>query len=409
VSPLVSLRIAVRAILRHKMRSFLTTLGIMIGVAAVIAVVAIGEGAKARVEETFSAMGTNLLVLLPGSFGGGGMRGGFGSASTLTWDDLAAIRGQVTSVTHVAPTSRSSVSLVSDQQNWTTQIFGTTSEYFAIRNWHVARGSLFVDNEAERSAKVVVLGRTVAEMLFDPGTEPIGQIVRIKQAPFQVIGILESKGQSPMGQDYDDGVFVPIKAYQTKIQGGLQKYVAGEVFVSAASAGDTSSVEAQITALLRERHRIVPPKSDDFSVRNLEEFASAQQESTKTLTLLLACIAAISLLVGGIGIMNIMLVSVTERTREIGVRMAVGAKAWHILAQFLAESLVLSMAGGVIGVVLGLGIARRLAMQFEWPLLIRPDVIVLAVGFSAVVGVVFGLYPASRASELDPIEALRYE
>ncbi|MFH0899265.1 MAG: ABC transporter permease [Pseudomonadota bacterium] len=407
MNPLVTFRVATRALVRHKLRAFLTTLGIVIGVGAVIAMVAIGEGAKAKVQQTFAAMGTNMLIVLPGSFTGGGMRGGFGSASTLTWDDLRAIR-ELSAVRVAAPALRVNASLVSEEQNWTTQVNGTTPEYFEVRNWKATRGSLFVQADVDNGAKALVIGETVAEKLFGRGSDPIGQIVRIRQAPFSVVGVLASKGQSPMGQDYDDTSFVPVTAYQAKIQGGLQKYIAGQIVVGARSEEDTKRAESQITSLLRDRHRLESGE-DDFSVRNLTEFASAQEESTRTLTLLLAAIAAVSLLVGGIGIMNIMLVSVTERTREIGVRMAVGAKPRHILAQFLVESLTLSVAGGLIGVALGVLAARKIAGAFGWPALMPPDIIVIAVAFSALVGVVFGLYPAYQASRLDPIQALRYE
>jgi putative ABC transport system permease protein len=409
VNVLQTLRVAVRALLRNKLRSFLTTLGIIIGVSAVIAMVAIGEGAKARVEESFASMGSNLLIVLPGSTSTGGQRGGFGSMPTLTWDDLGAIRSEVPSVKYAAPQLRANAQLLSEDQNWNTTVFGTTTEYFAIRNWPVAIGSAMSDSDLESGSKVVFLGQTVADKLFGPNADPTGQLVRVKNIPFEVKGVLAKKGQSSTGQDYDDAVFVPLKAFQTKIQGGLQQYISGTIFIGATSAETTERAEKQVTNLLRDRHHIGPGADDDFSIRNLTELASAQEEGTKTLTTLLASIAAVSLLVGGIGIMNIMLVSVTERTREIGVRMAVGANPGNILAQFLVEALTLATTGGVIGVVLGLLTANRLAAQFGWPMLIRPDIIAIAVGFSALVGVVFGLYPARKASHLDPIDALRFE
>jgi putative ABC transport system permease protein len=409
VSPLQTLRVAVRALLRNKLRSFLTTLGIIIGVSAVIAMVAIGEGAKARVEESFASMGSNLLVVLPGSTSAGGQRGGFGSMPTLTWDDLRAIRAEVPTVRYAAPQLRSSAQLLSEDQNWNTSVYGTTTDYFLIRNWPTALGAPMSESDVESGAKVVFLGRTVVEKLFGASVDPVGQTVRIKNIPFEVRGVLSPKGQSPTGQDYDDAAFVPLKAYQTKIQGGLQQFISGVIYVGAVSPAATQRAEQQVTNLLRDRHHIGPGSDDDFSIRNLTELASAQEQGTRTLTTLLASIAAVSLLVGGIGIMNIMLVSVTERTREIGVRMAVGANPGNILAQFLVEALTLAIGGGAIGIALGVLCAQRLAAQFQWPMLIRPDIILIAVVFSGLVGVVFGLYPARTASRLDPIEALRFE
>jgi putative ABC transport system permease protein len=409
MNPLLTLRIALRALLRNKMRSFLTTLGIIIGVSAVIAMVAIGEGAKAQVEKQFAAMGTSLLIVMPGTSSSGGARGGYGSQPTLTWDDLKAIQKEVPSVKMAAPVLRSSTQLASEDQNWSTSVQGTTPDYFTIRTWPAVSGSNITQSDVEGATKVIVLGQTVAQKLFGPTSDPVGQSVRIKNTPFQVIGVLQAKGQSPTGQDYDDGAFVPVTTFQAKIQGGLQKYLSGTIFISALSANETTRAQDAVTALLRDRHHIAQAVDDDFSIRNLAEIAGAQQEGTKTLTTLLASIAAVSLLVGGIGIMNIMLVSVTERTREIGVRMAVGAKPHHILAQFLVEALTLSVMGGLLGVVIGIGGGTWLAARFAWPMLVRPDIVIISVVFSALVGVGFGLYPARKASRLDPIEALRYE
>jgi putative ABC transport system permease protein len=406
---LQTLRVATRALLRNKLRSFLTTLGIIIGVSAVIAMVAIGDGARSRVEASFASMGSNLLVILPGSTTAGGQHGGFGSMPTLTWDDLKAIRTEIPSVRYAAAQLRSNAQILSEDQNWNTGVFGTTTEYFDIRNWPVASGTPMTDTDVESGAKVVFLGQTVVDKLFGPSADPVGQTVRIKNIPFEVRGVLARKGQSPTGQDYDDAAIVPLKAFQTKIQGGLQQFIGGTIYVGAASAASTARAEQQITALLRDRHHIGPGSDDDFSIRNLTELASAQEEGTRTLTTLMASIAAVSLLVGGIGIMNIMLVSVTERTREIGLRMAVGAHPGNVLAQFLVEALTLAVAGGVLGIAIGLGAAGRIAAQFGWPMLIQPRIVVIAVGFSALVGVVFGLYPARKASRLDPIEALRFE
>jgi putative ABC transport system permease protein len=408
VNPLQTVRVAVRALLRNKMRSFLTTLGIIIGVAAVIAMVAIGEGAKARVEETYSAMGSNLMIVLPGSTTSGGAFGGYGSLPTLTWDDLRSIQSDVPSVAHAAARLRSTAQIMAEGQNWSTSVSGTSDEYFSIRNWVVDRGQSLTSADIDAGSKVVVLGQTVVDQLFGDA-DPVGQTVRIKKIPFVVAGVLEKKGQSPSGEDYDDAVFIPQTTFQAKIQGGLQKYINGSIYVGATSSEDLARAEEEVRALLRERHGLQPGADDDFSISNLTEMANAREEGTRTLTTLLASIALVSLLVGGIGIMNIMLVSVTERTREIGIRMACGARPRAILAQFLTEALTLSLAGGAIGILLGLLLAQELSRRFSWPFLIRPDIIVLAVGFSALVGVVFGIYPARKASRLDPIEALRYE
>jgi len=409
VTLLETLRAAIAALLRNKMRSFLTTLGVIIGVAAVIAMVAIGEGAKAQVEQSFASMGANLLIILPGTTTSGGAHGGFGSLPTLTWDDLKSIQTEVPAVRYAAPTLRSNAQVLSEEQNWTTNVTGTTPEFFAIRNWPIAYGAFFTQSDCDTGTKVVVLGQTVVDKLYGPNVDPVGQMVRIMNVPFQVVGVLAKKGQSPMGQDYDDAVFVPQTTFQSKIQGGLQKYLSGAIVVSARSAATTRRAQTQITDLLRDRHHIQQGMDDDFSIRNLSEMASAQQEGTETITSLLASVATVSLLVGGIGIMNIMLVSVTERTREIGLRMAVGAKPRDILAQFLVEALSLSLMGGLLGVGLGVTAAYRLALQFGWPTLIRPDIIGVAVVFSALVGIGFGLYPALKASRLDPINALRFE
>jgi putative ABC transport system permease protein len=407
VNPLVTMRIALRALLRNRMRSFLTMLGIIIGVAAVIAMVAIGEGAKSRVEESFAAMGTNLLIVLPGATTSGGASGGFGTGPTLTWDDLKSIQTELSSVRAAAPVLRRSMQLLSEEQNWSTSVQGVTPDYFAIRSWSMDKGAGITQQDIDGGSKVVVLGQTVVSKLFGGSADPVGQTIRLGNVPFEVVGVAARKGQSSTGQDYDDVAFIPVSTFQTKIQGGLQKYLNGTIFVGAVD--DVSKAEKDVRALLRDRHHLAASDDDDFSVRNLTEIAGAQAEGTKTLTTLLASVAAVSLLVGGIGIMNIMLVSVTERTREIGVRMAVGAKPRHILSQFLVEALTLALFGGLIGVALGVGAAGRIALQFGWPMKIRTDITVIAVVFSALVGVIFGLYPARKASKLDPIQALRFE
>jgi putative ABC transport system permease protein len=409
MSPVATFRVALRALVRNKMRSFLTTLGVTIGVGAVIAMVAIGEGAKAQVRETFQNMGTSMLFVWSGSSRAGGMRGGAGSSPTLTWGDLKAIQTEIPSVRWAAPQLQARGQVLGDDQNWNTSIVGTTPTYFDIRNWRMAKGQRFGDSDAETGTKVVILGQTVVDNLFGPTSDPTGQVVRINNVPFTVIGVAAKKGQSPMGQDFDDQVWIPVKTFQAKIQGSLGNYIPGSIMVSATSDADTAKAQAQITALLHDRHHLAPGAEDDFGIRNLAEVASAQADSTRTFTLLLAAIAAVSLLVGGIGIMNIMLVSVTERTREIGIRLAVGAKGRQIMAQFLVESMSLAIVGGLVGVGAGIFTAERLALSMGWPTVIRPDIIVIAVVFSAAVGIGFGLYPARKASRLDPIQALRYE
>jgi putative ABC transport system permease protein len=406
---LVVCKVAGRALLRNKLRSVLTALGVVIGVGAVIAMVAIGEGARRRVEQTFEAMGTNLLIVLPGSASSGGMRGGTGSQATLTWGDLAAIRAELPAVASAAPVLRAGVVVQTGDANWSTALIGTSPEYLRIRNWAAVRGRPFDQGDADGAAKVVLLGQSVVDHLYGPNVNPVGQIVSIQKVPFQVIGVLAKKGQSPMGQDYDDAAITPFTTFNTKIQAGLGKFIAGAIFVSATGAHETARAQSEIVNLLRDRHHVPAGAEDDFFVRNLAEIAAAQQQSTGILTTLLAAIAVVSLLVGGIGIMNIMLVSVTERTREIGVRMAVGARSWDVLAQFLSEALALSLAGGVIGIGLGLLAALRLAAMYHWPMIVHPSVVLVAVGFSALVGVVFGLYPARKAARLDPIDALRFE
>ena len=399
--------VAIKALLLNKTRSLLTVLGIIIGVASVIAMVSIGEGAKKRVEETFSAMGTNLLIVLSGSNRSGGVFGGFGSQPTLTWDDLRAIQTELPSVRKAAPQSQGRMQLASEDQNWNTAVYGVTPDYFEIRNWRIGKGAFFADPDLDTASKVVVLGQTVVDKLYGATADPTGQTVRIKNVPFRVIGVTVAKGQSPMGQDYDDVSFVPITAFRTKLQGSLPNYIPGAIFVQA--AGSTQIAQRQITNLMRDRHRIQPGDDDDFNIRNLQEFFDAQQASTNTITTLLAAIAGVSLLVGGIGIMNIMLVSVTERTREIGLRMAIGAKPRAVLAQFLVEAFTLALVGGLLGVGLGVGAAVFLAKRFGWSLLVRVDIVFIALGFSALVGIFFGAYPAQKASRLDPIEALRHE
>lgn len=406
---LQTLRLALKALKRNLLRSFLTALGIIIGVAAVIAMVSIGEGARKRVEESFASMGTNLLIVMPGSSMSGGARGGFGSQPTLTRDDLKAIATELPLVSAAAPDLRTSAQLQSEEQNWPTSVRGTTPDFFRIRQWSASAGALITESDVDSGAKVIVLGGTVAEKLFGSARDSIGQLVRVKGVPFQVVGVLEKKGQSSMGQDNDDTAIIPLSTYLSRLSPGLGQYLSGPILVSAVSADMVPTAMNQVSALLRERHRIAPGAEDDFNIRNLAEVASAQQEGADTLSSLLASIAAVSLLVGGIGIMNIMLVSVTERTREIGIRMAVGATPGQVLAQFLAEALTLSLLGGLIGVVAGVLIAQQLSSSFGWSLYVRTDVVIVATVFSGLVGVGFGLYPALKASRMDPITALRFE
>ena len=411
---LQTLQIAFGALARTKTRSFLTVLGVIIGVAAVIAMVSIGEGAKARVAETFEGMGSNSLRLKSGSSQRGGARGGGGSQPTLTWDDMAAIESEVAGVAAVAPELRTGAQVISDHDNWQTSITGTTPSFFTIRDWPVAQGRLFTDAEVSAGAKVAVIGKTIADNLF-PDRDPVGESIRISRMPFEVIGVAAEKGATPWGSDNDDRVVIPSSTYMQKIARGFNKYIPGELVIKVTSAAVTDAAKADIESLLRTRHHIRTDDgddvgdNDDFHLRDPSEMAAAQSESASTITSLLAGVALVSLLVGGIGVMNIMLVSVTERTREIGLRMAVGAKQGHILSQFLVEAVVLAVAGGLAGVAAGIGAAQYMAAQYGFPLLIRADIVALAVVVSALVGIGFGLYPAHKASRLDPIQALRYE
>jgi putative ABC transport system permease protein len=404
-----TLRLALRALRRNKLRSFLTALGIIIGVAAVICMVSIGEGAKQRIRTQIESTGTNVVLLFSGSSSSGGMRGGMGSQPTITWDDLRAVQTELPAVRAAAPLSRTGTQAISESQTWTTTVYGTTPEYFTIRNWSIARGSGLTASDQAGAAKNAVIGQTVAENLFGAGTDPIGQVLRVRNAPYIVVGLLESKGQGGMGEDQDDAIFVPISTFQARIQGGLSQYVRGPVYVSAVSSEAIDAARSQIASLLRERHRLAPDEEDDFSTRSMAEMTGTLTSATQTLTTLLASIALVSLIVGGIGVMNIMLVSVTERTREIGIRMAVGAQPSDIMAQFLIEALTLAAIGGAIGVLLGLGAGELLSARFGWSMVARTDIIVMALLVSAGVGIVFGIYPARKAARLNPIDALRYE
>jgi len=377
------------------MRSLLTMLGIVIGVGAVIATVGLGQGAQQQVQDQIASMGTDLLYISSGSVNKGGIRLGGGATKTLVYDDMKAIQQQVPTIGQV----------VADNQNWSTRITGTEPQYFDIRNWDFAKGANFTQDDVTRASNVVVLGATVQQNLFG-NSDPTGQTVRIGNLPFQVVGVLQAKGQSGMGQDQDDGVFVPITTLQKKITG--QDWLQ-YIMASATSQSASYAAQGQITSLLRDRHRIRAGQDNDFSVRNLADVAQLADESSKVMTLLLASIAGVSLIVGGIGIMNIMLVSVTERTREIGIRVAIGATESDVLRQFLSESVVLSMAGGILGILFGVASSMTITRVLGWSILISPVAVGAAVVFSTAVGIFFGFYPARKAAMLDPIEALRFE
>ncbi len=396
-----------RALARNKMRSSLTMLGIIIGVGAVIATVGLGQGARQAVQNQIAAMGSNILFVGSGSVNRGGQRTGFGGTKTLVMGDLDAILKEIPLVKEGAPMTSSSAQLVYENQNWSTRVNGTTPAYFDVRVWPVQRGTVFSQDDVEQSANVIVLGTTVATNLFGT-TDPIGKTIRVSNLPFRVVGVLVSKGYSSggMGGDQDDTAFVPVTTLQKKMAG--QTWLNG-IILSAVSKDASFAAQPQITALLRDRHRIRPGMDDDFFVRNMADFAELQDQSSKTLTYLLASVASVSLLVGGIGIMNIMLVSVTERTREIGIRMAIGATEDDVQTQFLIEAVVLSLTGGFIGIALGVGISFLVTNLLGWAVLVSPWAIGTAVLFSMAVGVFFGFYPARKAARLDPIEALRYE
>ena len=402
------LRIALRALMVNKMRSTLTMLGIIIGVGAVIAMIAVGSGAKKRIAEQIASMGSNLLVVMSGSSTSGGLRFGSGTVPTLTADDAKAIQTEILAVKYVAPNLGGVAQVVFGNQNWSTIISGTTPEILEIRDWPLSSGRSFTQQDVDGTTKVCLLGKTVVENLFG-GIDPVGQIIRIKNVPFVVLGVLAPKGQSTWGQDQDDLIIVPLTTSQKRLFGMQFPGMVKQIAVQAREPEVMNEVESQITELLRQRHHIQPKQENDFTVRNLTEILSTAEQSASVMSLLLGAIASISLIVGGIGIMNIMLVSVTERTREIGIRIAVGAKGRDILLQFLIESLVLSLIGGMIGIGLGVAGTIVLATFTQWPVLFSIEAILLAFLFSGSVGVFFGFYPARKASLLNPIEALRYE
>ena len=405
MSILMTLRIALKALNRNKMRTILTMLGMIIGVGAVITMVALGTGARTTIEERVKSAGTNMIMVNAGNFSQGGVRMGQGQSTTLHKEDADAIR-QLPNVQYVAAGANTRAQVIAGNQNWSTQIQGTDIDLPLIRNWPQRYGAFFTTQDVNGAAKVAVLGSVVNDTLFGPDVDPTGQIIRIRNQPFKVIGVMASKGQSSMGQDQDDTVFVPYTTVQKKLL-GIQHI--NNVTVSAASSDAIQSTADAISATLRIRHKIAAGDADDFMVRTLEEMASVQTATTETMTTLLASIAGVSLLVGGIGIMNIMLVSVTERTREIGLRMAIGARGRDVLLQFLVEAVVISLIGGFIGIGLGFGLSALVQRFMQWPTDIPPNAIAMAFGFAGATGVFFGFYPARKAAQLDPIEALRFE
>jgi putative ABC transport system permease protein len=400
------LRVALRALSRNKLRSSLTMLGIIIGVAAVIAMVGIGRGASQVTQQQIAAMGSNLLAVNSGGRNVGGMRTGAGATKTLVTDDMLAIEREVPGVAAAAPVNQTSAQVVYEGNNWATSVTGTEPQYFDIRNWPIAQGASFETNDVDIASNVVVIGQTVKRNLFPNGENPIGQTIRISNLPFTVVGVLQAKGSSGMGGDQDDAAFVPITTLQKKVTG--QNWLRS-IMVSATSKDVSTVVQDQITALLRDRHRIHAGEDNDFDVRNLADLADFADQQAKVMTMLLASIAGVSLIVGGIGIMNIMLVSVTERTREIGIRMAIGAEEGDVQKQFLIEAVVLSLLGGVVGVISGVGMSLLITQTLHWPVSISGVAIAGAMLFSTLVGIFFGFYPAKRAAKLDPIEALRFE
>jgi putative ABC transport system permease protein len=407
---LVCARVALRALRVNPLRSVLTMLGIIIGVGAVIAMVSVGAGAQARVAEQIRSLGSNLILILPGFSNQGGVRLGSGTRPTITTDDSAAIAHEVSAIHTTAPSVRGRDQLVWGNTNWSTNIQGTTPDYEEARQWPASSGRWFTWEEYESAAKVVLLGQTVIDNVFN-GADPEGSVIRVAGVPLTVIGALERKGQSSWGQDQDDVIVIPLTTANRRVMGPRQP-LANSVNAISVRVRDGESMKAaelEIRELLRQRHKLQSYQEDDFWMRNLSEILQAEEASSRVLTILLAAIASVSLLVGGIGIMNIMLVSVTERTREIGLRMAVGARGHDIRTQFLVEAVTLSLTGGMIGIVTGLASSYAIAYFAEWRTLINPQAILLAFGFSAAVGIFFGFYPAQKAAQLNPIEALRYE
>jgi putative ABC transport system permease protein len=407
---LATLRVALAALRRNKLRSSLTMLGIVIGVAAVIAMVGVGSGAQARVEDQIKSLGSNLIIVLSGNFTGAGARMGAGSQPSISEDDAYALQREVPTVEASAPQLRGSGQVVFGNSNWQSAVLGISPEYFVARNWQVVSGRPIEQSDVDASAKVVLLGQTVARSLFGEA-DPVGETVRVRRVPHVVIGVLDRKGQSMVGQDQDDVVLIPISTARKRVLGGQQvkSRSVQSITVKVRDGEDVAAAEQEMRDLLRQRHRLQPNQEDDFFLRNLAEVLAAQEASSRVLALLLAAIASVSLVVGGIGIMNIMLVSVTERTREIGLRMAVGARGRDILLQFLVEAVTLALIGGLVGIALGIAASLAVGQFAGWRTEIQPAAIVLAFGFAGAIGVFFGFYPAQKASRLAPIDALRHE
>jgi putative ABC transport system permease protein len=406
MSLLMTIRIAFKALGRNKMRTALTMLGMIIGVSAVITLVALGSGAQFQIEEQIKAGGTNMVTIMAGNFTAGGVRGGVGAASSLKIEDVDAIKKEVPDVQYIAPGVNLRTQVIAGNQNWSTRLEGTDVDFPLIRQWPVRYGMFFSPQDVSSASKVAVLGKTVSEQLFGPDVDPTGQMIRIRNQPFKVIGMMETKGQAAMGNDQDDTIFAPFTTVQKRLQG--QQNIQN-ITISAASAESVTDVADAVAVVMRTQHKLVAGDPDDFTIRTQQEIADIRTATVDTMTNLLAGIAGVSLIVGGIGIMNIMLVSVTERTREIGIRLAIGAKGRDVLLQFLVEAIVISLLGGGVGIALGFGMADLATRIWQFPTAVPPSAVAMAFGFSAVTGIFFGFYPARKAAALDPIVALRYE
>ena len=397
-----------RILRRNPLRAGLTMLGIIIGIGAVVAMVSLGQGATASVQAEIASLGTNVLIIIPGTTTVGGVRGGLGTISTLTVDDAEDIEKKIGSVTMVMYGSRSVLQVIGENKNWSTVVLGTTPQFTDIRSWPIVQGNFFTQSDMESAAKVAILGKTVAQNLFEPGDEVVGSQIRIRNVPLRVIGVLAPKGQSITGQDQDDLVLLPFTTAERKVLGTKFLGTVGIILVATQTRHDIPAVVEDIKELLRARHHVQPSEDDDFTIRTMEDIAKTVAGTSRTMMFMLMGIASISLVVGGIGIMNILLVSVTERTKEIGLRMAVGAKRIHILLQFLIEAIIMTTIGGIIGVGAGIGISLLLTKLIGWPTIISMPAVAAAFFFSLVVGIFFGLYPANKASKLNPIDALHY-
>jgi len=398
-----------RILRRNPLRAGLTMLGIIIGIGAVVAMVSLGQGATASVQAEISSLGTNVLIIIPGATTVGGVRGGLGSISTLTVEDADEIEKKVTGVTTAMYVTRSVLQVIRENKNWSTIVLGTTPVFPEIRNWPIDQGNFFMQPDMDSAAKVVVLGKTVVQNLFEPGEDIVGSEIRIRNVPLRVIGVLASKGQSVTGQDQDDLVILPFSTAERRVLGTKFLGTVGLILVATQTQHEIPAAADDIKELLRTRHRLHQTENDDFTIRTMEEIAKTMTGTSRTMMLMLMSIASISLIVGGIGIMNILLVSVTERTREIGLRMALGAKRRHIMLQFLIEAIIMTVMGGLLGIAAGIGGAQLLTTLVGWPTIISPQAVAIAFLFSIAVGIFFGLYPANKASKLNPIEALRYE